>query len=684
MNFATEISFFTIFLATAGLAAPTPKVCTVREMNDIRFSAQANVLLTSTGTVQRIKDGYCIIEDATGRSRFQLDPAMPAPEPGDLISVTCLKPLTIDHDKRLGVLKLDILGKKQVSAPLRLKLEELDDRKHDQYLVDTEATVVDILHDDVDARLDVLLLKDSACRIPLFVPVCATNSALLGARIRVIAQYDRLVSGIRRISGPYLSAEPSDITILSPPCDPFSAPALDPGDYVSPREVAAMGQRTLSGAVLATWSGDKLMLRAGNVIANVQLAVGQPVPRVGTSITVSGYPVTDLYRINIVKAVWKQSHDKAKMDDTPVSISIRQITHRSGKQPEIDPTFHGRMVRLSGIVISLPSSEDHEQRLVLDVMGKRIPVDISSCTSVTQYVSPGCEIEVTGRCFLEISDWRPYDAFPKITGIAIILQTSTDLTVLRSPPWWTAKRLFWLVCVMGALLLGFIIWNRALNKLVERRGRQLYRAEIKRAQETLRVNERTRLAVELHDSLSQNLTGVALQIKTGRLELAAQALKSCREELRNCLWDLRNNAIDCDTLDQAIRRTIAPQVENVQCHIRFNVPRHNLSDNTTYAILRIIRELVSNAIRHGHATDIRVAGAIEPGRLLFSVRDNGCGFNLDHHPGITEGHFGLQGIQERVDTLEGEMNITTESGAGTKVVIALPVINATQEGHENT
>ena len=237
---------------------------------------------------------------------------------------------------------------------------------------------------------------------------------------------------------------------------------------------------------------------------------------------------------------------------------------------------------------------------------------------------------------------------------------------------------------MGALLLGFIIWNRALNKLVERRGRQLYRAEIKRAQETLRVNERTRLAVELHDSLSQNLTGVALQIKTGRLELAAQALKSCREELRNCLWDLRNNAIDCDTLDQAIRRTIAPQVENVQCHIRFNVPRHNLSDNTTYAILRIIRELVSNAIRHGHATDIRVAGAIEPGRLLFSVRDNGCGFNLDHHPGITEGHFGLQGIQERVDTLEGEMNITTESGAGTKVVIALPVINATQEGHENT
>ena len=442
MNFATEISFFTIFLATAGLAAPTPKVCTVREMNDIRFSAQANVLLTSTGTVQRIKDGYCIIEDATGRSRFQLDPAMPAPEPGDLISVTCLKPLTIDHDKRLGVLKLDILGKKQVSAPLRLKLEELDDRKHDQYLVDTEATVVDILHDDVDTRLDVLLLKDGACRIPLFVPVCATNSALLGARIRVIAQYDRLVSGIRRISGPYLSAEPSDITILSPPCDPFSAPALDPGDYVSPREVAAMGQRTLSGAVLATWSGDKLMLRAGNVIANVQLAVGQPVPRVGTSITVSGYPVTDLYRINIVKAVWKQSHDKAKMDDTPVSISIRQITHRSGKQPEIDPTFHGRMVRLSGIVISLPSSEDHEQRLVLDVMGKRIPVDISSCTSVTQYVSPGCEIEVTGRCFLEISDWRPYDAFPKITGIAIILQTPTDLTVLRSPPWWTAKRLF--------------------------------------------------------------------------------------------------------------------------------------------------------------------------------------------------------------------------------------------------
>lgn len=202
----------------------------------------------------------------------------------------------------------------------------------------------------------------------------------------------------------------------------------------------------------------------------------------------------------------------------------------------------------------------------------------------------------------------------------------------------------------------------------------------------MKTEERTRLAVELHDSLAQNLTGVSLEIDTAmkmmdedspatrkHLGIAAQSLKSCRDELRNCLWDLRNRALETRTMDEAIRQTLAPHVAGVVVAVRFNVPRERISDNTAHAILRIIRELTLNGIRHGGATKIWIAGSIEGGRMHFSVRDNGRGFDPDSAPGFGEGHYGLLGIQERIDEFEGEFILKSSPGKGTRATVSLNV-----------
>ena len=89
----------------------------------------------------------------------------------------------------------------------------------------------------------------------------------------------------------------------------------------------------------------------------------------------------------------------------------------------------------------------------------------------------------------------------------------------------------------------------------------------------------------------------------------------------------------------------------------------------------MIRELVSNAIRHGRATKIRVAGEYHDGTLSFSVGDNGCGFDPLAVPGPSQGHFGLEGIRERTDRLDGSVKIESEPGKGTKVNVKLKVKN---------
>ena len=123
--------------------------------------------------------------------------------------------------------------------------------------------------------------------------------------------------------------------------------------------------------------------------------------------------------------------------------------------------------------------------------------------------------------------------------------------------------------------------------------------------------------------------------------------------------------------DVFIRRTLAPVIGNARLMVRFEVPREIVSDNVAHNVLRIIRELVTNAVNHGKATKIRIAGSVDANFLHFSVADNGCGFDPESCPGAQQGHFGRQGIRERVKRLGGTVETTSSPGNGAKVTVAV-------------
>ena len=74
-------------------------------------------------------------------------------------------------------------------------------------------------------------------------------------------------------------------------------------------------------------------------------------------------------------------------------------------------------------------------------------------------------------------------------------------------------------------------------------------------------------------------------------------------------------------------------------------------------------------MHHGGARNIRVDGGIEGGAIRFSVGDDGCGFDPSRCPGPAEGHFGLQGIRERVARLGGRITIESDEGKGTRITV---------------
>ena len=582
-------------------------------------------------------------------------------------------------------------------SPADSSISELTSGNLVNRLVRFKGVVRDAFVDEIDPLWAYLVIQDGmnsiyACFASQTQQISSLNR-LIGAEVRLTGICTPTMTGNRLIERQVIL-----VTGLAPvevlrqaPADPFEVPPLGTIRPSHASLLSGMDRRCATGRVIAVWHGDRFLLQTKNrQIVRVDLAERNP-PENGAEIDAVGNPETDLYHLNLSRAMWRPSASSSsgKTDihcptQKPEPVSVSQLLTDEKGRPAVQTQYHGRPIRVKGIVRSLPAPNNPYDRLGLECDKRMIPADASACPKAFADIEIGCVLEVSGICLIETENWRPNAPFPHVDGVALIVRAPEDVRILARPPWWTPRRLMAVIGILFAALMGIFIWNRSLNRLAEKRGRELSEESVAHIAADLKVGERTRLAIELHDALSQNLTGVSLEIATAtklarhdtsqtlqHLDIAARSLKSCRDELRNCIWDLRNCALESPDMNDAVRRTLKPYVTGVELVVRFNVPRKELSDNTTHALLRIMRELVQNAIRHGHAKTIKIAGCLDGESILFSVIDDGCGFDPKNCPGVQQGHFGLQGIRERINQSGGEMQIESGDGKGAKVSIRL-------------
>lgn len=574
---------------------------------------------------------------------------------------------------------VEILGHGPKPQPVSVSGSDLSSGRYDYRLVKIQGTLRDAFDDEIDDHFTYLALNCGGKLIYAPSPRFKLKDDMIGAKIEIEGVCAPPMIGGRRYMGRRIGVMDTNAirVVKAAVKDVFDVPEIDETQYLGPMEIQALGKRRARGTVLAAWRPNNIMIAPAHGRPIRATIASQTLPASGSAIEVVGVPETDLFSITLTRAMWRPSGETPAPPQKVSDIGFDRLFGKRGEQRRIRPYTNGKAIRIKGEVVGIDLADGHVSEIAISESGRILMVDASAVPGAADDVTVGCRIEVAGVCVLETSNWRPSALFPPASGHRIVVRKPDELRILAHPPWWTPGRLLVVIEILAAAL-ALLLLRLALKRR--------FHAIIERTIVDARVGERTRLAVELHDSIAQNLTGVAMEIRSAKraktadppgmdrhLDLAAATLDSCRSELRNCIWDLRSLTLDEATIDEAIRRTLQQHLASARLEVRFNAPRRLFTDNTLYTILRIIRELAINAVRHGHANDIKVAGCIDGGRLRFSVRDNGCGFNPDRAPGMSEGHFGLQGIRERIETLEGTIEIESAAGRGTKCSLSIPM-----------
>ncbi|RCR67204.1 ligand-binding sensor domain-containing protein [Larkinella punicea] len=254
-------------------------------------------------------------------------------------------------------------------------------------------------------------------------------------------------------------------------------------------------------------------------------------------------------------------------------------------------------------------------------------------------------------------------------------ETGASLIIVIEPPFWAT--LWFRLGLMALLLAGLYgVYRYRITDLKSRQAHEL--AVSIRTQEL----ERQRFAKELHDGVGANLAVLKLYlsslgsptISVDELKIRSMAvLKSSIDDIRSIIRNMHPRSLTEAGLEQTIYELVVLLNESNHLAVSFearNVPQ-KLPSAVEINLLRVVQELLQNAVKHANAREVWLQLLYKTGTLTLTYRDNGRGFDpaLAHQPSGN----GLVNIKQRIELLKGEFSVHSAENEGTTVVISVPV-----------
>lgn len=496
---------------------------------------------------------------------------------------------------------------------------------------------------------------------------------------------------------------------------PFEQPILPLGEIARYRPDVNRGERIhVRGVVTFFRPGVDLYIQDGT--GGLHLECSQSIRLVpGDTVEAAGFLNIAAYRPVLEDARCR------KVSESPVTPSPVAVSFADLKQSQ----HANELVRLQGRLIGRtvrPVRNDQVPFVGVRTISTIQNADLTftaECDHLAENVSLGAvalgsTVAITGIAGIEAGD----DG--QLRALTILQRTPDDLLVLQGPGWFTTQRLAIGLIALLLISAGVIGWSVTVTKkhamltfLVaerEKAQRDLQQAydsleqRVKERTEQLKgemtarkaaevefkatLTERTRLARELHDTLEQALTGIALQLDTTarlltrspaeaerHLELARGFMRQSQLELRRSIWDLRSRELEQFDVARALLHTSQQIARGTQLKVELETDGdpQPLPEIVEENLLRIGQEALTNVVKHSGATLATIRLGFKDAAVTLAVKDNGSGLVPEKLAAQNDQHFGLLGMAERSKRLGGRFSVVGAPGEGTTILVSLPL-----------
>jgi signal transduction histidine kinase len=375
---------------------------------------------------------------------------------------------------------------------------------------------------------------------------------------------------------------------------------------------------------------------------------------------------------------------------TPVLEDARLLSRTAGvpispkpikAQEAVSGRFDGDLVELDARLLGSSAGQD-ETRLSLQSGPYLFAAVLRAAEPSLLELRSGSDLRLTGICAVNAGRPGLSQGLQLPQGFQVLLRSRGDVQVVRAGPWWTSRRATLLLSAVAGVAVLTFAWVLALRRRLRAQSAIIW-GRVKRETE---LQERQRMARELHDTLEQTLTGVSLSLEAASLKLATspqtaellleraiRRVGQSIDEVRRVVWALRDESLDLRGLAaslQEIGRQLASchsEAIDVEVAVEGNaqpfvVPVEN-------NLLRIGQEALTNAVKHGRPSRIDVRLHYDPARFKMVVSDDGLGFDTEHP--APAGHFGLAGMRERAAEIGARLELLSRVNGGTEVQVTL-------------
>jgi signal transduction histidine kinase len=301
-------------------------------------------------------------------------------------------------------------------------------------------------------------------------------------------------------------------------------------------------------------------------------------------------------------------------------------------------------------------------------------------------------ISLTNQSLMLIGIFFPlvFSRFPIRWSIGITIFQTLSLYFLYIMLYPTENWFLILMIILGLLVIATIIGAFISSIIKQSTDRQRLIDELTRSRANLmkvereagRLNERQRLARDIHDSLAQHFTSIIMHLsasKHSNLESVhtqiQQAEDTAREglnEIRRIVRDMQPEQIEKASLVEAVEELAARWSAENSVLVKMAVtgtPR-SLNSSAETALLRISQEAMHNINKHAQAKNVNITFSFMEDIFVMDIADDGLGFD----PSKTSDGFGLKTMQDRAEELSGTLTIESERGTGTAIAVSIPIL----------